>query len=128
MPWKDKENQAVDERVKVVANAIQKCKKRYNEFLTIQQSLLSRRQAIEAATVPEIKKFLAVRKKKEDGAMPGNKSELLVMLASLKNREPLTLNQYLQDENKEVNLIDQALSSLTRTEEPEQEQGSAVEN
>jgi hypothetical protein len=84
-----KERDAVirDGKKEVVIELVDK----YNKRLEKYQAVIATTKQEQEYTVPELKAWLAVRKKKVEGAMPTTLAALKALHEKLKDQEPLTL-------------------------------------
>jgi hypothetical protein len=77
----------------------------YNKRLERYRAVIATTKQEQKYTVPELKAWLTVRKTKEEGAMPTTLDALKAMYEKLKDKEPLTLPEYLADEGHSPSLI-----------------------
>jgi hypothetical protein len=81
-------------KIYAVVKLVEKFNKRLEKYSTV----ISSARKEEEYTNVELKAWLAVRKKKQDGAMPTTSPKLKDLYNKLKDREPLTLRHHLLDE------------------------------
>jgi hypothetical protein len=78
---------------------------KYNKRLERYRAVIATTKQELEYTVPELKAQLTVRKTKEEGAMPTTLAALKAMYEKLKDKEPLTLPEYLADKGQSPSLI-----------------------
>jgi hypothetical protein len=100
----------------LLVKLVQKFNKRLEKYST----MISSTRKEEEYTNIELKAWLAVRKKKQDGAMPTTSPKLKELYTKLKDREPLTLRHHLLDEGH-----CDALITLVLARDGEEEDDSA---
>ena len=105
----DKEKEKRQEDLDKVKSA---CRKYEDQLKNYKQLLSSGFETKEKPTLNELKLWMSVRKKKEDGPMPTTKVKLLELKGKLENRAVLSLRDYLLDEGRDLTLIDLYFASL----------------
>ena len=83
---------------------------RYNKRLDEYKQLEDNNKQASTYNVNELVTFLKVRKKRSDGGMPATSAKLKELYEAIKDREPLTLREYLLDEGKDGQLVDSLLA------------------
>ena len=98
----------MDAKLETIKTASLKYHKRLEIYLKMME--LGYAATNEKKTSKDIKGWLSVRKKKSDGAMPLGAERLRELEVKLKDRPVLALQDYLVDEGKDEDLIDQYLA------------------
>jgi hypothetical protein len=106
-----KERDQLNAKLAIIKTAALKYHKRFEIYSKLLE--LGYVATTKKNTIKDLKVWLSVRKKKSDGAMPSVSKKLEEMEEKFKNRDVLTLRDYLIDEGKEVNLINQYLEDHT---------------
>jgi hypothetical protein len=106
-----KERDQLNAKLAIIKTAALKYHKRFETYSKLME--LGYVATTKKNTIKDLKVWLSVRKKKSDGAMPLVAKKLEEMEEKFKNRDVLTLRDYLIDEGKEVNLINQYLEDHT---------------
>jgi hypothetical protein len=91
-------------------DAVMKLVEKFNKLLEKYSTVISSTRKEEECTNVELKAWLAVRKKKQDGAMPTTLPKLKDLYSKLKETEPLTLRAHLLDEGHSEDLINLVLA------------------
>jgi hypothetical protein len=107
----EKERDQLNARLAIIKTSALKYQKRFETYSKLMESGYV--ATTKKKTIKDLKVWLSVRKKKSDGAMPSVAKKLEEMEEKFKNRDVLTLRDYLIDEGKEVNLINQYLGDHT---------------
>jgi hypothetical protein len=108
-----KEQDQLDARLAIIKTAALKYQKRFKTYTDLMESGYVATN--EKKTIKDLKVWLSVRKKRSDGAMPSVTKKLGELEEKLKGHAVLTLRDYLIDEGKEEDLINQYLKEHTIT-------------
>ena len=87
-------------------NAIKKCVDKYNKRLEDYKKILDLYKNDMNFTIAQLSTWVRVRKRKADGKLPTTRLKLLDLYKVFRDREPLTLREYLIDEGKELDMVD----------------------
>jgi pyruvate dehydrogenase complex dehydrogenase (E1) component len=98
---------------------------KYNKCLEQYRAVIATTKQEQEYTVPELKAWLTVHKTKEEGVMPTTLAALKAMHEKLKDKEPLTLPEYLADEGHSPSLIATILETGHKEETGEEEESVA---
>ena len=104
---RQKEKDQLDAKLETIKTASLKYHKRLEFYSKMMESGYAATN--EKKTSKDVKGWLSVRKKKLDGAMPLGAEKLRELEEKLKDRPVLGLRDYLVDEGKDEELIDQYL-------------------
>ena len=86
-------------------NAIKNSVDRYNKRLEDYKKIIFTHKNETTYTMAELSTWLRVRKRKADGKFPTTRLKMWDLYEVYKDREPLSLRDYLIDEGKDVSMI-----------------------
>ena len=93
------------QKIEVVRKAILQYQKRFTEY----EELVAAGKKHPFSSMKDLKVWISLRKKREDGSWPKTKPLMEVLYAKLKDRDILSLENYLKDEKKDVAFMGEAL-------------------
>jgi hypothetical protein len=103
-----RDNEAIDKARGVLGRAVNAYNKRMEKYVAL--VVAKKDTPVISFGNTDLALWLKVRKRKKDGAMPTVSDKLKLKYQQLKDKQPLTLKEYLLDEGKDEGLVDALLT------------------